>query len=535
MGITTWGVYLPMWRLQRGAIAAALGSASGKGTRSVASFDEDTTTMAVEAGRRALAALRAPVGQLGGGTDAPDMPTSLWFSTPAPAYLDKTNAAVIHLALDLPSFAGAYDQCGSVRSGEGTLRAAEALAVASGEASMAIVSDLRTGLAGSADERDCGDGAVAFVFGPAEAGGDDPAATDDTTGDTTADTTAAARRAAGTVAEVIGRSSITAEFLDRWRTPGESDSKVWEERFGEEVYLPLAEAAFADALKGAGLSAAEIDHLVVAGLHTRAVARAAAATGVRPEAIGAGYASTLGNLGAAQGPLLLADALERAGAGEVIAVLSVADGADVTIWRTTPALPGVLAERAAAGLRTVAELAASGRDDLPYARFLSWRGALRREPPRRPDPERPGAPAAWRSTEWRGGFDASRCTACGFRHLPPTRRCLRCHSVDEMVFERLADIAGTIATFTVDHLAFSPSPPVVGVVVDFDGGGRYRCQMTDADPQTVAIGQRVEMTFRLVSSTQGVHNYFWKARPADGPADGPDPASAGSPAPQEAR
>ena len=45
--------------------------------------------------------------------------------------------------------------------------------------------------------------------------------------------------------------------------------------------------------------------------------------------------------------------------------------------------------------------------------------------------------------------------------------------------ERLADVPGTVATFTIDHLAFSLSPPVVGVIVDFDGGGRYRCEMTD--------------------------------------------------------
>ena len=41
--------------------------------------------------------------------------------------------------------------------------------------------------------------------------------------------------------------------------------------------------------------------------------------------------------------------------------------------------------------------------DLAYAVFLSWRGMLRREPPRRPDPERPDAPAmpAYRGVEVR--------------------------------------------------------------------------------------------------------------------------------------
>ena len=82
-----------------------------------------------------------------------------------------------------------------------------------------------------------------------------------------------------------------------------------------------------------------------------------------------------------------------------------------------------------------------------------------------------------------------------------------------------------MATFTIDHLAYSLSPPVVGVIVDFDGGGRYRCEMTDVDARELAIGDRVEMTFRRVYTAQGVHNYFWKARPAhrrrpDRPSEG---------------
>ena len=78
----------------------------------------------------------------------------------------------------------------------------------------------------------------------------------------------------------------------------------------------------------------------------------------------------------------------------------------------------------------------------------------------------------------------------------------------------MADVEGTIATFTVDRIAYSPSPPIVFAVVDFDGGGRFRCEMTDVDPDTVAIGNRVEMTFRRISTVNGIHNYFWKARPA---------------------
>ena len=54
VGITGYGAYVPYWRLKRAAVAASLGTGGGKGTRAVASYDEDTTTLGVEAARLAL-------------------------------------------------------------------------------------------------------------------------------------------------------------------------------------------------------------------------------------------------------------------------------------------------------------------------------------------------------------------------------------------------------------------------------------------------------------------------------------------------
>jgi 3-hydroxy-3-methylglutaryl CoA synthase/uncharacterized OB-fold protein len=473
----SWGVYLPYWRLDRRLIGEAFGTSPGRGRRAVASYDEDTTSMAVEAGRRALEVPGIP------------QPASLYFSTPAPAYLDKTNATTVHAALGLSAEAGAYDLCGSVRSGWATL---ELAALAGGHnPALAVLADLRTGLPGSMDETQGGDGAVAFLFAPD-----------------------------GGVAEMVGRAAATDEFLERWRVPGETGSRQWEDRFGEEVLVPLARSAFEQALGRAGLDVGDVDHLIVTGLHARAVASVKKALGVAAERLAPDHAGLIGNLGAAQGGLALAEVLERATAGQVVAMVELADGADVIILRTTDALVGVQEARGRAGLRGVADLVEDGRSDLPYAVFLSWRGLLQREPPRRPDPERPDAPASLRSEGWKFGFNASRCLVCGFRHLPPTRVCLSCQAVDQMAPERMADLRGTVATYTVDHLAFSLSPPMVGAVIDFDGGGRYRGEMTDVDPGSVAVGARVEMTFRRLYSAEGVHNYFWKARPLpDGAGD----------------
>ena len=77
----------------------------------------------------------------------------------------------------------------------------------------------------------------------------------------------------------------------------------------------------------------------------------------------------------------------------------------------------------------------------------------------------------------------------------------------------MADTEGTIVTFTIDKLAYSPSPPIVFAVVDFDGGGRLPVELCDLDADTLKIGDRVELTFRRLFTAEGIHNYFWKARP----------------------
>jgi hydroxymethylglutaryl-CoA synthase len=451
-GLVSYGAYIPYYRLQRSRIADALGAGSGHGTRSVAAYDEDTTSMAVAAGQAALDGLT------GLGREAV---RQLFFATAVPAYADKTNATAVHAALRLPAEALAVDMAGAVRSGVGAL----VTAAQSPVPAMAVLSDIRTGLPGSAEERDGGDGAAAF--GGAAPGQDTPV-----------------------LAEIAGQGSATAEFLERWRAPGAAVSRVWEERFGEQVYGPLAEAAMADALKQSGLTFGQVDHLIVAGLPARAVNRTVRAAGLPVEA-----------------GILLADVLDRAAPDEVILLVVLADGATALVLRTTEALASHRQSR------PVSAQIAAGNSTLEYAAFLSWRGFLDREPPRRPDPDPVAAPPALRRAGWKFGLVAARCTQCGTRSLPPERVCQRCHALDEMVPEPLAEVPATVTTYAVDRLAYTPSPPMLMVVLDFDGGGRMRCQLTDATEDEVRIGLRTEMTFRRLVTAAGVHNYFWKARP----------------------
>jgi 3-hydroxy-3-methylglutaryl CoA synthase/uncharacterized OB-fold protein len=462
-GILSYSSYVPYRRLARSAIAEVLGGQSGKGTRSVASFDEDTTTMGVEAARHAL----DPGGR---------QPDELWFATAAPAYLDKTNATAIHAALRLDSDRPAIDMGGAVRSGVGALRAA----LDSSRSVLVVTSDMRTGLPTSADESSGGDGASAILVGGESDG--------------------------PVLAEYLGGASATEEFVDRWRAPGDIRSKVWEERFGETEYLPLAERAWNDGLKAAAVTAEQVDHAVVTGTHARAVRQFAARLGTPKEALVDDLSATVGNTGTAHPGMLLASALDGARPGQVIALVVLADGADVLVFRAGDA---VTSYRPA---RPVAAQVEAGAN-ISYGKFLSWRGLLPVEPPRRPEPERISASASARSEAWKYAFVGSRDRTSGAIHLPPARVSMKGDAVDDMEPVPMADVPGTVVTFTVDRLVYSPSPPVVFSVIDFDGGGRFACDLTDVEADELSIGDRVEMTFRRISSGDGIHNYFWKARP----------------------
>jgi hydroxymethylglutaryl-CoA synthase len=460
-GIIGFGGYVPYRRLDLTTVATVAGGGGRKGTRSVASFDEDATTMAVEAARSARR------------RSSDVLVESVWFATVAPPYLDKTNATVLQAALRLPAECGAYDLVGSVRGAMGALRAA---ASQTGPA-LAVAADLRTGLAGGPDESFFGDGAAALVVG-SDAHGD-------------------------VVAEVGPWVSVTGEFVDRWRVPGEQRSRAWEERFGEVRYSELGTDALDRLWKAADMGPDEVDHFIVTGPHGRANKAVAQRSGVAADRLVDDRGSVVGNTGAAHPLLLLVDLLERADPGRTIVLLTLADGAEAVVLRTTGALA-----TARAGTTIEAQISAGG--EVSYGRYLSWRGILPVEPPRRPEPARTSSSAAGRSVPWKFGFEGSR-SPDGSVHLPPLP--------DEGELEPMADSRGTVTTFTIDRLSYTPSPPMVFAVVDFDGGGRLPVELTDVDADEVVVGDRVEMTFRRLSTADGVHNYFWKARPCRGGDD----------------
>ncbi len=309
----------------------------------MASYDEDSVSMAVEAARDAI-------------RGAPSV-DALILATTSPPYAEKLNAAMLQAALDLPSEVRSLELGASSRMGLASLLLGADIATA-GDRALVCATDVVIGAPGGARESQSGDAAVAFLTGS-----DDEA-----------------------VARFIGRASATTEVLDVWRLPEDDFSKQWEERFGADILGPVLNDTATRALKASGVEPTDLKTVIADSTNARAAAGLARALGLKPEQLADPLAAGVGRCGAAHAGLLLARALDGASPGDRILVLSAGDGCDAVVLEVT--------DRIASGrpAHSVDGWIASKRDDLPYNSYLKWRGILPFEPPRRPDPDRPAAP-----------------------------------------------------------------------------------------------------------------------------------------------
>jgi uncharacterized protein len=95
-----------------------------------------------------------------------------------------------------------------------------------------------------------------------------------------------------------------------------------------------------------------------------------------------------------------------------------------------------------------------------------------------------------------------RCLACGTYRMPPSPYCWRCRSREFELVDH--DGAATLYSFTVIRHGVIPeireALPIIAGVADLDGtnidgkgSARLVASVTDVDPTTVHIGQRVQV------------------------------------------
>ena len=464
VGIAAYGAYVPRFRLGAGTSGWNTGS-----ERSVANFDEDSVTMAVAAG---LDCLR--------GRDRQSV-DGLIFATTTPPYAEKQCAAIIAEALDLRRDIFSADVTDVLRAGTNGLKAAlDSVAAGSAKQVLVIASDSRQGAPKGDTERNSGDGAAAFLVSQED-----------------------------TIASLEGFYSITDNMLDNWRSAQDPFVRSWEDRFTTEEGL---ERILGEALSGyfqlQGSAAGDVARVALYAPDGRRHGQLARGFGFSAEQVQDSLYGRLGNTGAAFSLMLLVAALEQAGPGPLLLAVSYGDGSDVVGLRTTSAIKTRTPVMGVTGYLDSKLVL----DD--YETYAGWRNVwITDSAARRPTPPSPSAAAIWREGDRNIRLYGASCDNCGYVQYPPQRVCVDCQARDESTPVRFSDRLGTVFTYSLDYIAGTTDIPLVIAAVDFEGGGRILCMMTDRALEEVAIDMPVEMSFRKLRVVNGIHNYYWKAIP----------------------
>ncbi len=459
LGIISYGVYVPSWRLQRSAIAGGL-----RGEKAIAGFDEDATSMAVAAAIDCF-----------NNVERESIDGLIFASTTSP-YLEKQAAAIIANALDLRRDIFTADALACLRGGTIGMRiASDMVRAGSAKAVLVAAADCRLGAPESSLERDSGDGAAALVFGDS----------------------------AEVMATVEGSYSLSNELMDVWRLPGETFVNVEEERFIEvEGYLKVVEEAVSGLMRKYGSTPKDFDKVVFYAPNSRSYRAIAGRLGFNSNQMQAPLFDSVGNTGTAYPLMLLIAALEEAKPGDKILLASYGDGSDAFILQVTEHV-----NNRRRGIKAYVE-SKKVIDD--YRQYLKWRGILPADKGRSVLIPKPSLKEMMRRQEEVVRMYGTKCQVCGTVQYPPQRVCTKCQAHDQFDKIRLSDKRGEIYSFTVDYAAGGVEPPVVAVV-NLEGGGRVFCILADASLDEVKIGLPVEFTFRK-SYQEIIPEYIWKAR-----------------------
>lgn len=466
-GITSFGAYIPFYRLAHKEIARAWGGRAGDGERSVANVDEDSITMAVEAVRDLL-----------GGGEGREI-DGLMFATTTSPYAEKQASALIATAADLRNDVRTADYTTSLRSATtATLAAIDSVKAGSLSNVVIAAADARLAPPKSANERIFGDAASAIAVGRDKV-----------------------------IANLIASHSTVDEMTDVWRNDDDRFVSGWEERFSiSQGYQRVVRQTVSELFERSSIGPSEISKAIFYAPDAGTLAGVARSLGLKPEQVPDHLFSTVGNTGAAMPLLVLSSALEHSSPGEKLLVVGYGSGCDALLFEVTEEVGKARARRGVKG-----HLAAKANLD-SYERYAKFRELIETDAARR---QAPSASAAiiWRKRDDIYRLYGSRCLNCGKVQYPHQRVCISCQSKDAFESVRLADKAAKLFTFTLDYLNADPDPPTVMSVVDFEGGGRAYLQMTDRNPADVRIDQPVEMTFRRLYEAEGFTNYYWKCRP----------------------
>lgn len=469
VGITSYGAYVPLWRLKKEAMDKDL-----KGEKPICNFDEDSVTMAVAA---AIDCLK--------GVDREKV-DGLLFASTTPPYREKGVAAIVAAGADLRRDIVTADFNSSLKAGTSALKfAADAVKAGSAKQIMVTAADRRQGAPLSAFDRSSGDGAAALLVGNSNV-----------------------------IASLEASYSVSDEIMDVWRADNDTFLRNSLERFSEvEGYANVTSKAISGVLKESKLAPKDFAKIVLYAPSARRASDVANGLGFNAKAqLQNMLADSLGNTGVPLALMLFVSALETAKPGDLILVAGYGDGAEAFVFKVTDQITKVQSDATKRGMKKHLE---SKRLISDYKTYWLWRGLLN------PATEAGILPhqfwhtspmAIWRERNRILRFHGSKCNACGSIEFPPQTVCSNCKAKGNTEV-RLAEKKGKVTTVTMDALSSEVDIPIVSPIVEVEGGPRILLYMTDRVPEEVKAGMPVEFTFRRMMVREGISNYYWKAMP----------------------
>ena len=464
VGIVSYGACVPTYRLPREVIAKEWETPSLGGERALASFDEDSLTLAVNASIDALGALD------------PKAVAGVFFASTTSPYREKQAAATVAAVLDTGKELRTIDFTDSLRAGTSALLTGLDV-VQPGQLLVVCGGDARMGEPDTLQEQQYGDAGAAVVIG-----------TDNV------------------MAELVGSYTVSQEFLGTWRTEEQNYLKSFpggfENKFGYNRFIA---ATVGGVLQQCGLEAKDITSAAIAAPTQKALQSALRGQGFDVKTqVQETFWNTIGDAGTAQPLLLLAAVLERTKPGDLILVAGYGDGGDAAVFRATDAIADFQVRRSVYSQIEVKRTVGS------YGKYARFRKLMKKE---YVSDDESTPVVLLRDQKQILPLYGGKCPECGVIQFPVHRICTECGYRDGLEEVKLSR-RGALFTFTHDYLTETPDPPTTHAVVDLDGGGRVFVQLTDCEAERIEIGMPVELTFRKYHEGFGLKNYFWKARPA---------------------
>ncbi len=294
VGLVGYGAYVPMYRLPAAEVARVWSGRDAElpiQEKAVAGLDEDTASMAIEAGRNALARAQIDPGRI----------RAVWVGSESHPYAVKPTSTIVAEALDITPLTQAADWEFACKAGTEAMQAAIAF-VGCGMAryALSIGMDTAQGRPGDALEYTAAAGGAAILIGPA----------------------------AESLAVIEASVSYVTDTPDFWRRAHAHYPSHGQRFTGEPAYFHHVTNAAQLMLEELGRKPGDYRYAVLHQPNVKFPQRAAKLLGFRPEQIQTGLlVGRIGNTYAGSALVGMTAVLDEARPGDRVLVVSFGSGA----------------------------------------------------------------------------------------------------------------------------------------------------------------------------------------------------------------